>query len=47
MNNDKYVVYKYFDKDNNLLYIGITNDMRVRVSQHKRMDKWFKEVSDI
>lgn len=39
------VLYRFYDADDNLLYIGITNNPRVRFSQHNASKHWFKHVT--
>jgi predicted GIY-YIG superfamily endonuclease len=40
-------LYRHFDKDGNLLYIGISVSVLHRISQHKRNSKWFAEICNI
>lgn len=37
--------YRYFDKDGQLLYIGITKNLLERQNQHSRTQDWWPEVS--
>jgi hypothetical protein len=46
MNQDS-LVYKFYNIDNELLYVGITNDMKIRLVKHKQDKTWFKEISKI
>lgn len=41
----KTILYRYFDSDGQLLYVGITGDQLKRQSQHRRSSKWFDQVS--
>lgn len=36
-----FVLYRYFDADENLLYIGMTKDFRIRNSAHSCRSVWF------
>lgn len=47
MNNKDTCIYKMYNKDNVCIYVGITNDMKVRMSQHKNDKEWFNEVNRI
>lgn len=38
-------LYRYFDIDGNLLYIGISVNFMVRASQHKSSSRWFDRIS--
>ena len=40
-------VYRAFSKDNELLYIGITKDLKNRIINHKSSKKWWIEVDRI
>ena len=42
-----YLVYKFYNINNELLYIGITNDIKIRLKQHKQKKKWYKEIDKI
>jgi len=37
------ILYRYFDADDNLLYVGITNNQFRRFSQHKNKD-WMSQI---
>lgn len=41
------IVYRAFSKDNELLYIGITKDLKNRIINHKSSKKWWIEVDRI
>lgn len=41
------IVYRAFSKDNELLYIGITQDLKNRIINHKSSKKWWIEVDRI
>lgn len=40
MNNRESTLYRHFDADNNLLYVGISLSAYQRFAQHKRHSKW-------
>ena len=40
-------VYRHFDKDGALLYVGVSLNAVVRLSQHKRVSHWFDEIHNI
>jgi predicted GIY-YIG superfamily endonuclease len=37
---EKTILYRYFDAEENLLYVGITRDQSKRFSSHNRQSKW-------
>lgn len=39
------ILYRYFDTDDRLLYVGITKDQSKRFSSHNRYSKWMKYAS--
>ncbi len=41
------IVYRYFCKDEGLLYVGITNDMSRRAAQHAKSAEWWSLVSRV
>lgn len=41
----KTTLYRYFNSDDRLLYVGITGDNTKRQSQHKRNSFWFGEIA--
>lgn len=41
----KTVLYRYFDSEGQLLYVGVTGDNTKRQSQHRRNSFWFGEVA--
>ena len=41
----KQTLYRFFDKDSNLLYVGITNTWHQRFHQHERTAGWFSRVA--
>lgn len=41
----KTTLYRYFDSDGQLLYVGITGDNTKRQSQHRRNSFWFGEIA--
>jgi predicted GIY-YIG superfamily endonuclease len=38
-------LYRYFDSEGQLLYVGITGDNTKRQSQHRRSSFWFGEIA--
>src|SRR4051812_15076922 len=40
-----HVLYRFFDADDNLLYVGITNSPLARMGQHLRDKAWFKHAA--
>ncbi len=40
-------LYRYFDKDGNLLYVGVSINAISRLSQHKRDSHWFDRIIKI
>jgi excisionase family DNA binding protein len=42
-----YTVYRLYDKDNVLLYVGCTGRSMVRIKQHEAQTPWFTEVARI
>lgn len=43
---DKDWVYAYYDRDGDLLYIGVSNDPAKRASGHRSGSKWWRFVAD-
>lgn len=41
----KTTLYRYFDSEDRLLYVGITGDNTKRQSQHRRNSFWFGEIA--
>lgn len=41
----KTTLYRYFDSEGQLLYVGITGDNTKRQSQHRRSSFWFGEIA--
>jgi predicted GIY-YIG superfamily endonuclease len=44
LKHDDWVVYRYFDEDGAILYIGCTNDQFGRMEQHRMSSPWWHEV---
>lgn len=42
--NGKTILYRYFDIDGNLLYVGITKDQSKRFSSHNRKAEWMPQA---
>jgi predicted GIY-YIG superfamily endonuclease len=40
-------LYRHFDKDNVLLYVGISYNALARLNQHKNKAHWFKDITNI
>ena len=40
-----HVVYKFYDADDRLLYIGISASLTARLNQHADDRSWFREVA--
>lgn len=38
------LVYRFFDADGELLYVGCTFDMGPRIAQHRRDKRWWEQV---
>jgi predicted GIY-YIG superfamily endonuclease len=38
-------LYKLYDKDNNLLYVGITTNYKIRFRIHSKKQFWWNKVS--
>lgn len=46
LSNQKFhYLYRHFDKDGNLLYVGISISYFVRLSQHKNGSFWFSDIA--
>jgi len=41
----KQVLYRFFNKDNQLLYVGISNNFLGRVGGHRSDKEWFSEIT--
>jgi hypothetical protein len=41
------VLYRHFDKDGRLLYVGISLNELLRIRQHKSTAPWWRDVSNI
>lgn len=42
---DKHYLYRHFDSNKELLYVGITNNLKKRHQQHSKSSSWFDERS--
>lgn len=40
-------LYRHFDKDGKLLYIGISISAMTRLSQHKSVSPWFDQIANV
>lgn len=47
MRNDETLLYKLYDKDDALLYIGITARLEYRLPAHRRNREWGERISKI
>lgn len=45
--NDTHVLYRMFDTNKTLLYVGITNDPKSRFKTHSKTKPWWSQVSQI
>lgn len=43
--SERTAVYRFYDKDDVLLYVGVTGDFEVRKSKHALTAKWWPEVA--
>lgn len=43
----KAYVYKFYDKNDLLLYVGCSLDLLTRIAGHQSSSKWFKKVKTI
>jgi len=41
------LIYKFYNVNNELLYVGITNSMKLRLRQHKQDKPWANEIKKI
>ena len=44
---DKTKLYRHFDKDNKLLYVGISYDFLKRTSQHRLKSGWWDNIANM
>jgi len=40
-------LYRHFDKDNNLLYVGVSLNALNRLAQHKQHAHWFNQINRV
>ena len=40
-------LYRHYDKDNKLLYIGISLNSIARLNQHRKHSDWFKDITNV
>mgnify|MGYP003346331237 CR=1 FL=1 len=40
-------LYRHFDKEDNLLYVGISFSSLLRLSQHKSLSSWYGQISRV
>jgi predicted GIY-YIG superfamily endonuclease len=40
-------LYRFYDDSGNLLYVGVTNSLESRFSQHQKDKPWYHQVSEI
>lgn len=43
----RHVVYRFFDKDGALLYVGVSWSLAARVTAHQSTQRWWNHVADI
>jgi len=41
------LIYKFYNINNELLYVGITNNIKLRIRQHKQDKEWASEIHKI
>lgn len=41
------LIYKFYNTNNELLYVGITNNMKLRIRQHRQDKEWASEIHKI
>jgi hypothetical protein len=41
------IIYMFFNINNELLYVGITNDMDMRIAKHRQDKEWFNKINTI
>lgn len=46
MSNDGYCLYRLFDHDSTLLYVGVTVNLQNRMRQHQRKQSWWIDVDE-
>jgi predicted GIY-YIG superfamily endonuclease len=44
---EKTALYRFYDRDNNLLYVGISKDWLFRLETHKKDKSWIQEVANV
>lgn len=47
MKNERTALYRHFDSDGRLLYVGISNDTLRRLCQHKERSHWFEQIARV
>lgn len=47
MKNERTALYRHFDTDGRLLYVGISNDTLRRLCQHKERSHWFEQIARV
>jgi predicted GIY-YIG superfamily endonuclease len=45
MSVERCYLYRFFDADDRLLYVGITRDIHARMAAHRRTAHWWNEIS--
>ena len=46
-NRNQQILYRFFDSEENLVYVGITNDWKHRFHDHERQARWWSEVAKV
>lgn len=44
---ENHYLYRHYDADNNLLYVGISYNAIYRLWQHKRVSLWFSDIAKV
>ena len=44
---DRHMVYKCLDTKDELLYVGVTSNIKSRMKQHRNNSFWFKDTNKI
>jgi predicted GIY-YIG superfamily endonuclease len=45
--NERTALYRYYDSEGNLLYVGISVSAARRMEQHKQAKIWFKNLARV
>ena len=47
MTMKKYYLYRFYDKNEELLYVGVSLNYLMRISQHRSIAEWFDSVANV